>query len=144
MEGDPSLAGEAADVTDRDARSSARSSLDTRVRIASSCTFIGTRLAALGFVIAAAWAVLSVLRLTLVVERASDIAAEPGSHRSAVTDAALNGDGAFVAASLIVGASLAGLAITWRRSGAIGWPATALVGRAGPALLVVTPALEGT
>jgi hypothetical protein len=81
-------------------------------------------------VAAAGWVTLAILRISLVTGAASDVArgdAEGGT----VADAALRGDGPFLATSPVAGAALLWLAVAWRRAAFISWPTAGLLALAG-------------
>lgn len=80
---------------------------------------------AAGSVAAAAWLTEAALRATLVVDRARDLVAEQANSGTALTDQLIAGDGVLVIPALLAMASIAVLALRWRRQGHFGRPTAA-------------------
>ena len=92
------------------------------------------RIALLGVAAATAgWCAEVVLRMTLVVDRARDVAAGRSGNAPALSDQALGGTGVFLAVSLIYCASVVALALLWARGRRLGQPSAALLAFSGVA-----------
>lgn len=108
------------------------------------------RLAPFGLLAAVAgWVALAALRVLLVSARADDVADGEVADAGTIADAALRGDGPFIAFTVLAGAALVALAVTWWRSRAmhrvavtligLGGITTALLARSDPTAIVFTP-----
>jgi hypothetical protein len=79
----------------------------------------------------AAWLVEVALRASIVVHRATDLAAGRVTSGTALTDTAIRGDGIFAAFSILAGAALVTLAIIWARDRVVGRPTAAALAIGG-------------
>jgi hypothetical protein len=92
------------------------------------------RIALLGAAAATAgWCAEVVLRMTLVVDQAGDVAAGRSGNPSALSDQALSGTGVFLAVSLIYCASVVALALLWARGRRLGRPSAGILAFSGVA-----------